>query len=220
MFARVCLMAFVWLCPTLSLAQLPSQHFSSINFVGRYLGFGYSDGYHSCKDGRCTPSAQSRPWDCMSSFYGAPTLPPNNRIMARQEWMVTPGCNQGQCSAPTDYSALHNQITHPMQTEMTTTMAQPNLPSQSPQPAMPQWAPSQTMIEPAPQSVRTSPSDRGFYESVPSAPRQLQPATREREQLDLPSPLQRSDAQAPEVQSRRVPPGAYSLIQPTSVRAR
>jgi hypothetical protein len=56
-------------------AQLPSQNrFSPINYFGRWQGFGYSDGYHACKEGRCPPK-----WS-FSSFCGEPTSPPATHL--------------------------------------------------------------------------------------------------------------------------------------------
>ena len=64
-------------------AQLPSNNWSPLNYFGRYHGFGYSDGYHSCKDGNChgarglrsnlTPFSNDR--DPIATFYGSPTTP-------------------------------------------------------------------------------------------------------------------------------------------------
>jgi len=226
MLARFLSMAFVCVIPGISLAQLPSQPFSSINTLGRYFGFGYSDGYHACKDGRCATKGKPKSWDSMSSFYDSPTLPPNNRVIGRQLTMSSPIYQQGSCVEPTDVAVSQSQIDYAMQSTMPTEtappMSQPNL-QQHPQ-GMPQWSPPSPLnfepYTPPSKPSQPSPSDRGTYESVPAAPRQSQPATREREQLDSPAPLKRSDSKAPEAQYRRTPPGSYSLIQPTSVRAR
>jgi hypothetical protein len=229
MFARMLSLAFVSLIPGISLAQLPSQHFSSINYLGRYLGFGYSDGYHACQDGRCTPVGQPKSWDAMSTFYGSPTLPPNNRVVGRQlTTMPSPAFNHEHCVEPVFSPGSQSQLAYPMQTTLQTevapSMVQPNSqPQPHPQTLAPHWSPSPLSFEPYTPNLKplqSSPSDRGSYESVPPAPRTSQPSTTDREQLELPSPLQRSESKSPEAQYRRVPPGSYSLIQPTSVRAR
>lgn len=227
MFARTLSVAVVCLIPSISLAQLPSQHFSSINYLGRYFGVGYSDGYHACKDGRCNAVGQSKSWGSISSFYGSPTLPPNNRLVGRQLTMNSPAYNQGYFAEPMDTSMPQVQMAYPMQNtsqmEVAPPIAQPNLQPQLPMQSAPQWSPSPLSFEPYTPPAKpsqVSPSDRGTYEVVPPAPRQSPSATKDRELLDLPSPLQRSDVKTPEAQYRRVPPGNYSLIQPTSVRAR
>ncbi len=227
MFARILSVAFVCLIPGISLAQLPSQHFSSINYLGRYLGFGYSDGYHACKDGRCTPNGQSKNWDSISSFYGSPTLPPSNRLVGRQPVVSSPIYNQGYCAEPIAAPALQSHMVYPMQNtmsiEMAPTTTQPSFQPQSQPQSTPQWSPTPLNFEPfnpPSKSSQTSPSDRGTYEAVPSAPMQAPSSGREREKLDLPAPLQRPDSNSPEAQYRRIPPGSYSLIQPTSFRAR
>jgi hypothetical protein len=62
------------------MGQIPSQARSSpINYFGRFHGFGYSDGYHSCPTPRSPRGhglAQSlgSPAD-FSSYYGSPTAP-------------------------------------------------------------------------------------------------------------------------------------------------
>ena len=230
MFAKFLSLVFFSAIPGISLAQLPSQPFSSINSLGRYLGLGYSDGYHACKDGRCNPVGQPKSWGAMSTFYGAPTLPPNNRVVGRQLSMASPNYSLGYCVEPMDTSVSQSQLAYPLQTnsptEMAPSMAQPNSQPQSlpqPQAAAPPWAPSPLKFEPSvltPKSAPASPSDRGAYESVPPAPMQSQPSNAPRDQLELPMPLPRSDIKTPEAQYRRVPPGSYSLIQPTSFRAR
>ena len=212
MFARILSMAFVCVIPGVSQAQLPSQNFSSINYLGRYFGVGYSDGYHACKDGRCNGNAKSVNWDFVSTFSGPPTLPPNNRLFGRQPVATSPNYNQAYYVEPMVAPSMQSPTVNSIQNMMPNAMA--------PTPAQPSFQPL-----PQPQSTRPStppwsPSDRGNLEVVPSAPKQSPTSTRERDESDLLSPPQRPDSSVPEVQYRRVPPGAYSLIQPTSVRAR
>jgi hypothetical protein len=219
MFARILAVAFVFMVPGISNAQLPAQHFYSINHLGRYLGFGYSDGYHACKDGRCS-EAKSRNWDFVSTFSGPPTLPPNTRLFGRQPIATSPIYNQGYCAEPIVTPSMQSQMVNSIQDMMPIEVA----PAMTPTPAQPSFLP-QLQSQPQTQSARPStppwsPSDRGTFEAVPPAPRQSPSSPVVREESDLPSPLQRKDSNSPEAQYRRVPPGAYSLIQPTSVRSR
>ena len=64
-------------------AQLPSERFSAINYIGRFTGFGYSDGYHSCKDERRSPVASLKQRESWSTTHGAPTAPPSSNMMMR-----------------------------------------------------------------------------------------------------------------------------------------
>ena len=189
MLSRILAMAFVCVIPGISQAQLPSQPlptqlFPSIHYLGRYLGVGYGDGYHACKDGRGNLNGPSKNWNSVSTFYGSPTLPPNSGLFARQTVVSGPISVQGYYVEPMATAALQNQMVNAIQNTMPIetgpTTAQPHTQSQS------------------------SPSDRGIHES------------------DLSAPLQRPNSNAPEAQLRRLPavPGSYSLIQPTSVRAR
>ena len=223
--ARILSVAVVCLTPGISLSQLPSQHFSSINYLGRYFGFGYSDGYHACKDGRCNAIGQPKTWDSMSSFYGSPTLPPSNKLVGRQLTMSSPLYSQGYCAEQMENSIPQVPLAYPMPSTPQMEVApqvQPSLQPQSQIQGVPQWSPSPLNFEPYTPPAKPSqmsPSDRGTYEAVPPAPRQSPSATKDRDQLDLPPPM-RPDAKTPEAQYRRVPPGSISLIQPTSVRAR
>ena len=111
MFSRLLSIAFVSVLAVTAQAQLPSARFSPINYFGRYNGFGYSDGYHACKDGRCKTWSMSKPWESMSSLYGSPTPSSSNRVpssnhravgiqsrsispMVSQEYFATPVINR------------------------------------------------------------------------------------------------------------------------------
>ena len=98
MLSRLLSIAFVSVLAVAAQAQLPSERFSPINYFGRYHGFGYSDGYHACKEDRCnswspskhweSPSkhwgALSKPWESMSSLYGSPAPTSSNRTVGTQ----------------------------------------------------------------------------------------------------------------------------------------
>lgn len=69
------------ICDT-SYAQLPNQSKTSpLNFIGRFHGLGYSDGYHSCPDNQCGPNRSWARPGSFSSFYGEPTAPPGARMI-------------------------------------------------------------------------------------------------------------------------------------------
>ena len=217
MFARILSVAFLCMISGFSQAQLPSQHFYSINHLGRYFGFGYSDGYHACKDGRCSTDGKSKNWDFVSTLSGQPTLPPNTRLFGRQPVATSPIYNQGYCAEPIVTSSMQSQMVNSIQDMMPIEMAL--APKMVPPPGQPS-----IQTQPQPQSTRQStppwsPSDRGTFEAVTSPPRQP-PSSSRGEETDLPAPLQRPDSNTPEAQYRRVPPGVFSLIQPTSVRVR
>ncbi|MCU0711743.1 MAG: hypothetical protein MUC43_06760 [Pirellula sp.] len=64
-----------------SFGQLPNQTKTSpINYFGRFHGFGYSDGYHSCPNNQCGPNRSWAKPASFSSFYGEPTAPPGPRF--------------------------------------------------------------------------------------------------------------------------------------------
>jgi len=64
-------------------AQLPPDRYSPLNYIGRFTGFGYSDGYHACKDERCKTKSWWNPLESMSSIYGSPTAPPTRSNVGR-----------------------------------------------------------------------------------------------------------------------------------------
>jgi hypothetical protein len=69
------------LVSTSAYGQLPNQSKSSpLNYLARFHGIGYSDGYHSCPNNQCAPKgAWAKPTN-FSSFYGEPTTPPGSRF--------------------------------------------------------------------------------------------------------------------------------------------
>lgn len=61
--------------------QLPNQSKSSpLNYLARFHGIGYSDGYHSCPNNQCPPNRSWAKPVSFSSFYGEPTPPPGARF--------------------------------------------------------------------------------------------------------------------------------------------
>ena len=182
-------------------AQLASDRFSPINSFGRFHGFGFSDGYHACKDGRCKPDSSWKSWAPISSFYGSPSLPPSNRIVPMQSMGELPQIPQ-QIYVEPSFGNPIEVFSHPeLQSQpkpLHITPMQPNAPGMS----LPPWSPSQRSMD-----------------SVPPPSEQSQPSASDRF-LELPAPPKRPESisPAPEVQSRRVPPGTHSLIQQSTFR--
>ena len=165
MLTRTLSIALVCVFTIAAQAQLPSERFSPINYFGRFHGFGYSDGYHACKDGRCNTNSWSnwKPWESMSSVYGSPTPPPSNRALGVRAKPMSQNYQQAYYPLPslepsTDFSAL-------------------------PTPA------SQLRIPPAPlNGTHRAPADKTF-ETVPPAPVRTQPSPSDRGVRELPPPL-------------------------------
>lgn len=64
-----------------ALGQLPNQSKSSpLNYLARFHGIGYSDGYHACPNNQCPPNRSWAKPVSFSSFYGEPTPPPGTRF--------------------------------------------------------------------------------------------------------------------------------------------
>jgi len=185
MLKRPLSIALVCVFSVAAQAQLPSERFSPINYFGRFHGFGYSDGYHACKDGRCNTKGNTngningnsnsnsnswstwKPWESMSSFYGSPSPPPSNRVLGVRAMPIPMSQNYSQAYYPspslehsTDFSSL-------------------------PTPA------SQLQLgsPPAPlYGTQRSPADK-TYETVPPAPVRAQPFPSDRTVRELPPPL-------------------------------
>jgi len=197
---RLLSIAFACFFGVAAQAQLASDRFSPLNYFGRYHGLGYSDGYHACKDERCKTGSSWKNWTGMSTFYSEPTPPPNNRVVTTRATSLVPRFSQEQYVAPSFNDGI-------------------DISSQ----AMPTSSPMMQM-HPTPQSMsvpQLAPPPSSLYETVPAAPRQSQPSASDR-MLEVPAPVQRQEtiSPAPEVQSRRVPPGTHSLIQQSTFRLR
>ena len=87
---RLLSIAFACLFSMSAQAQLSSDRFSPINYFGRYHGFGYSDGYHACKDGRCSTGSSWKGWSAMSTLSDFPTSPPSNRMVPMRSMVGLP----------------------------------------------------------------------------------------------------------------------------------
>ncbi len=191
-------------------AQLPSDRFSPINYLGRYHGFGYSEGYHACKEGRCNSASGGsfwKPWESMSSFYGSATAPPSNRIVAMRTTNVAPLYSQEYYTSP---SGGQSMDVAPIQVPMSSPLAQPNTFEMQPR----TFATPKNLIQPEPSSPKS-------YESVPPAPLQKQSSPSDRDRLDLPAPTKTSEYfPASGMQNLRVPPGTRSVVMPSSFQSR
>lgn len=190
-------MAFVFsgfFCSTAE-AQLPSQNrFSPINYFGRWQGFGYSDGYHACKEGRC-PSKQS-----FSSYYGEPTSPPSSPLF------------HGHRAANIGYSPQlqphqYSHSVHPYSQSAYAGSQGSAQTSTAPQHFTP---------------VPSSPTPN-FYETVVPDPLGKPESPSDKNYFELPMPPKSSDdllPAAPSVNSRRVPQGNQSLLHQSNDRKR
>ena len=106
MLIRLFSIAIVFTAVATTQAQLPSQNrVSPINYFGRYHGFGYSDGYHECKESKVRPASFWKPWESMSSFYGQPTVPPSGSIVGSR---TSVGSNVSLFPSQHDYSNGHS----------------------------------------------------------------------------------------------------------------
>jgi len=93
MVPRVFSLAIASLLSLPAQAQLPSSRGSSINDLGRYYGFGYSDGYHACQDGKCKTSNASsswKPWEPIAVLHAKPTSPATSRLGKTSSSSISP----------------------------------------------------------------------------------------------------------------------------------
>lgn len=218
MQTRILSLALVLLGTSISQAQMPSHRFSPINYFGRYHGFGYSDGYHACKTGKCT-TVSWNPLKSMSTFYGEPTAPPPGPVGIMMQshvhatHPVQPIYQQPQSTLMNE--TLYNMPYGPsgVAGDSSANVAAPNSssiqispPAATPNPASPYPA-SPYPASPYP----TSPSDQnnGLLPSPGN------------DSLLLPSPSYEGVQAVPNsnTQTRRTPPGTRSVLAPSSFRA-
>ena len=199
MVTRLLSVAFVCVFNVSAHAQLPSESFSPLNYLGRFYGFGYSDGYHACKDGRCESGKSGssgsiwKPWESMSTYYGTASAPPGNRVVTQRATNKAPLYSQENCVAPNFGSPNFGSANFGSANFGT---GAPNFgPSLdvSPQPMyqapQPMYQAPQPKYQAPPQSLpKWSPTPQPSYESVPPAPRQSQPSPSDRNKLELPAP--------------------------------
>jgi hypothetical protein len=234
MISRLMILPVVFLLSGVTQAQLPSQNrVTPINYFGRFHGFGYSDGYHACKDERPKAWYSWSPLSgmsmSMSSFYGEPTLPPSTRDVGP----VLPR------RAPYAPAQIHYTEVHPYSQSLspaTSSVVNPAPgPYYSPAPAVqvypqPTTPPLQMTPQQAapmqvspPVQLTPNPSTPSFYEPVPPAPMKRPESPSDKDYFELPGPNQPAKDQsqsAPSVQGRRVPPGSQSLIHQSMYRKR
>ncbi len=191
-------------------AQLPSDRFSPINYLGRYHGFGYSEGYHACKEARCNSASSGsfwKPWESMSNFYGSATAPPNNRSVGMRTNNVAPLYGQEYFTSP---SVGQSMDVAPVQVPMSSPLAQPKPFDMQPK----TFATPKNLIQQEPSSPKS-------YESVPPTPLQKQSSPSDRDRLDLPAPTTTSGyTPASGMQNLRVPPGTRSVVMPSAFQSR
>jgi hypothetical protein len=231
MVARLMILPVVCLLSVVAHAQLPSQNrVTPINYFGRFHGFGYSDGYHACKDERPKSWYSWSPLSGMSSFYGEPTLPPSTRSLGT----VLPR------RVPYAPAQVQSTEVHPYSQSLTPAASSVVNPTPAPyygpapaaqpmyqQPTMPslQIAPQQpTPMQVAPPSLSApTQASPNFYEPVPPAPMKRPESPSDKDYFELPElnqPAKDQSQSAPSVQGRRVPPGSQSLIHQSMYRKR
>lgn len=208
MVTRLLSVALVCVFNVAAQAQLPSESFSPLNYLGRFHGFGYSEGYHACKDGRCDSdnSKSSRggsiwkPWESMSSYYGTATAPPSSRVVTPRATSKAPLYSQENCVAPN--------------------FGVPNLGSVAPSFGSTMGVSPQPMYQAPPQSLpKWAPTPQPSYESVPPAPSQSQPSPSDRGKLELPAPQKLEQVPAaPKVEPRDVSSNFYLQNQDSNFR--
>ncbi len=200
MVTRLLSVAIVCVFNVAAHAQLPSESFSPLNYLGRFHGFGYSEGYHACKDGRCDSGKNGsasiwKPWESMSTNYSTATAPPSNRVVTQRAPSKAPLYSQENCVAPS-FSPVAPSFGPPMGVS-------PLPMYQAPPPSLPKWAPT------------PQPS----YETVPPAPRQSQPSPSDRNRLELPAPQKPEQApSSPKVEPRDVSSNYYPQNQESNFR--
>ena len=194
---RLLSIAFACLFSISAQAQLSSDRFSPINYFGRYHGFGYSDGYHACKDGRCSTGSSWKGWSAISTLSDFPTSPPSNRIVPMRSMVGLPQYSHPTYVEPSFGNAIEAFPQPEMPSQLTPSPMMQMLPT-VPSKALPPW----------------TPSPQRSMESVPASPVPLQPSASDR-MMELPAPPKRQESisPAPEVQSRPIPPGTHPLIQ-------
>ncbi len=213
MLTRLLSIAIVSAFVVAAQAQLPSDRFSPINYLGRYSGFGYSEGYHACKDGRsnsCNSSNSKsmwKPWESMSSFYGSATTPPNNRSVGMRTTHVAPLYSQEYNPSA---SPVQSMDVAPMQIPMAIPLTQPNTFETQPS----TFATPKNLLQQDPSPTRS-------YESVPPAPTQKQSSPSDRDRLELPAPAKTSEYfPTSGMQNVRVTPGSRSVVTPSAFQHR
>jgi len=220
-------LAITGLCPRYADAQLPSQNrFSPINYFGRFSGFGYSDGYHACKDGRCSSGSLWKPWESVSSFYGEPTLPPVSPLFRGSKTAQV--SSTPQLNAHQYYESVHpysqSQFATP-QSGVQSNQAPYNPGSFGQGMSSPSMPPAELIAPQSAQQMAPAPTNTApnFYETVPPAPLRKPESPSNKDFFELPMPSKSSDdllPAVPSVQSRRVPPGTQSLLHQSHYRKR
>ena len=197
MFARLFSIAFVSVLAVAAQAQLPSERFSPINYFGRYHGFGYSDGYHACKEVRCNSWSMSKPWESMSKHWESPS----------KTW-ASPSSPGASPSSPwASMSSLYGSLTPSSSNRAVGIQATANTPLVSREYyATPIIKPSAPVTE-----TEWSPPSLNSYESVPSAPLEIKPSSSDRGVRALPQLGTKSEfiPSPPQVRSRTAPIGSY-----------
>ena len=199
-------------------AQLPSQnHVSPINYFGRYHGFGYSDGYHACKNSRPSAWSMWKPWESMSSFYGEPTLPPSSHFRTHGSAAYRPLQTYSNDMTYSQPIPTPNQI--PMGQEPIT-LGPSSIPNHGYELEQPPMSVPQTFAPPS----RSVPPAAGSnsYESISPAPPRNQNSPSDKESFELPVPRTGPEREPiqPSAQNRRVPPGMQTLLHPSAYRQR
>ena len=226
MLTRLLSIAIVSVFSIAAQAQLHSDRYSPINYLGRYSGFGYSDGYHACKDGQCNNGSMLKPtmaklsmakpstwnpWEPMSSFYGSATAPSDNRIIGNsiapmRTTTVAPLYTKPYFSTPSDRQPMSDRQpldVPPTQAPVTKPLLKPS-----------------TLEAPPSLPLRT-PAAPIKQESVPPAPIPKQSSPSDHDKLELPEPTKTSQYFTPSgMQNLRVPPGSRSVVMPSALQLR
>ncbi len=219
MVRRLLSVAFVCVFNVAAHAQLPSDSFSPLNHLGRFYGFGYSEGYHACKDGRCdsgkigSSGSIWKPWESMSTYYSTATAPTSNRVVTQRATSKAPLYSHENCVPPNFGTAPNFGTVAPNFSPSMGVSPQPMYQSPLPTYQVPTYqAPLQSL-------PKWTPTPQPSYETVPPAPSQSQPSPSDRNRLELPAPQKPEQVpSSPKVDPRDVSSNYYPQSQESNFR--
>lgn len=147
-----------------ALAQDTSQNAPVLNAIGRFWGFGYSQGYHACNDGRLG-------WGLARDFHISPTPDPElTSIYSAQYQPWQPGHHVGQVAWPAG-PAMNSMSLGAMPGNAFSGMPVPSKlsPQRGAGPSRPATTPA-SPNKPVSEDNDKSPSDRNTAPPRPSTP--------------------------------------------------
>jgi hypothetical protein len=175
-------------------AQIPSANTwrtAPLNYFARFHGFGYSDGYHSCKGNECEPRKSWLTGENMSSFYGEPTAPSPRSVRSKLPSYAPYQASQHYMNVSPQYDT---EVSHGMSlSPMPMGEMMHPIPPSAPVP----MAPTHLQLVPESTAPAASPSDVSPYD------------------IPRPNALRSPESVLPQIQkpqTQRVVPGTHSLM--------